>query len=355
MLYVGLDFKANRSGMRPEINIILVFAVALLVFWPGGGLLSRWRRTREFSRRARREDALKCLFKAEVLGKTLSREALAGTLQITAASAVRLLGELEERGLLTFDEGKTRLRPAGRELGLHIVRAHRLWESYLADATGVEESQWHPKAERQEHLLSPEAANELAAKLGHPTRDPHGDWIPDKDTPLPPEREMSLNEAAPDTPLLITHIEDEPDVVYRQLLDRGLRPGMKAFVRSKSSGRIRFWADGAEHVLAPMLAENISIQPLPGGGTVQDILEERYLSMTKPGEAVQVTGLSGACRPPERRRLLDLGFVPGTRVEIDMVSPAGDPTAYRVRGTVVALRREQARLIRVNPAEIEAA
>jgi DtxR family Mn-dependent transcriptional regulator len=59
-------------------------------------------------------------------------------------------------------------------------------------------------------------------------------------------------------------------------------------------------------------------------------------------------GLSPACRGQERRRLLDLGFVPGTPVEVDMVSPAGDPIAYRERGSVVALRREQADLIRVN-------
>lgn len=50
---------------------------------------------------------------------------------------------------------------------------------------------------------------------------------------------------------------------------------------------------------------------------------------------------------PERRRMLDLGIVPGTRVEVALLNPLGDPTGYRVRGAVVALRREQARRIRV--------
>lgn len=49
----------------------------------------------------------------------------------------------------------------------------------------------------------------------------------------------------------------------------------------------------------------------------------------------------------ERRRMLDLGILPGTRVEVVMRSPLGDPTAYQVRGSVVALRREQAQLITV--------
>lgn len=52
-------------------------------------------------------------------------------------------------------------------------------------------------------------------------------------------------------------------------------------------------------------------------------------------------------RGPERRRLLDLGLVPGTVVVAEMRSPLGDPVAYRVRGATVALRREQARAIRI--------
>jgi DtxR family Mn-dependent transcriptional regulator len=63
-----------------------------------------------------------------------------------------------------------------------------------------------------------------------------------------------------------------------------------------------------------------------------------------------VLGLTAACRGAERRRLLDLGFVSGSVVEANLVSPAGDPTAYLVRGALVALRREQARFIRIEPA-----
>lgn len=341
--------------MSPEVVLAAIVVLAGVLFWPRFGLVPRWGRAREFARRSRREDALKHLLKAEANGRTLSQPALAGVLQISPGGVVELLEDLERRGLLTLEGGKPRLRPAGRELGLHIVRAHRLWESYLAESTGVGEERWHRQAEKQEHLLSPEAANQLAAQLGHPTRDPHGDWIPDRDRPLPPDPDVSLNQAALETPLLVTHIEDEPEVVYRQLLATGLRPGMRAFVLEKSPTRIRFWADGTEHVLAPLLAENISIRPLTDGATLQALSEEQYLSTVRPGQVARVAGLSRACRPAERRRLLDLGFVPGTRVEIELVSPAGDPTAYRVRGTVVALRREQAQLIRVHSEEAAAA
>ena len=327
---------------------ILVAALVALavVFWPSRGLLSRWRMAHELAGRIRREDALKHILKSEANGRVATLNSLAGSLQITGASAAELLDEMEKHGLLSFEDGRLRLKPAGREMGLHVVRAHRLWESYLAEQTGVPEIEWHPRAEQQEHLLTPQQTEELAAKLGHPTHDPHGDVIPGSDGSLEGDPGQSLNSVETETPLLIKHIEDEPETVYRQLVAIGLRPGMKAFVIEKSAARIRFWADGNEHILAPVLAQNVSVIPLPDFRT-EDLVEEEFLSGLQPGGRTRVVGLSPACRGQERRRLLDLGFVPGTTVEVEMVSPAGDPTAYRVRGAVVALRREQANLIRV--------
>jgi DtxR family Mn-dependent transcriptional regulator len=318
-----------------------------VVAWPRHGLLARWRQAQELARRSRSEDALKHILKSEANGRVATLDSIAGALQITTSNAARLLEELEQRELLTFEGGRLRLTPTGRGLGLHVVRAHRLWESYLAAQTGVAEGEWHHRAERQEHLLSPQEADDLAAKLGHPTRDPHGDAIPSLDGALEGDQGQSLNSVEPGSPALITHIEDEPETVYRQLMALGLRPGMRAFVIEKSATRIRFWADGNEHILAPVLAENVTIKPLPEFRT-EDLVEEEFLSGLQPGGRARVVGLSPACRLPERRRLLDLGFVPGSLVEVEMVSPAGDPTAYRVRGTVVALRREQANLIRVS-------
>lgn len=339
--------------MDPSLLLFASVIALAVVFWPRLGLWARWRLAQDLTSRIRREDALKHLVKSEANGRVATLNSLAGALQITAAGAARVLEELEERELLTFEDGRLRLKPAGREMGLHVVRAHRLWESYLAEQTGVPEMEWHPRAEEQEHRLTPQQTDELAAKLGHPTRDPHGDAIPQQNGVLEGDPGQSLNGVVPETPVLITHIEDEPDTVYRQLVALGLRPGMRAFVIEKSAARIRFWVDGNEQILAPVLAQNISVQPLPEFRT-EELVEEEFLSSLRPGERTRVVGLSPACRGQERRRLLDLGFVPGTLVEVDMISPAGDPTAYRVRGSVVALRREQANLIRVNSKEAAA-
>jgi DtxR family Mn-dependent transcriptional regulator len=109
---------------------------------------------------------------------------------------------------------------------------------------------------------------------------------------------------------------------------------------------LRLWAEGREHELSPILAHNLAVLPLPEARP-EDLFAEEYLDQLRPGERAKVVALSAACRGPERRRLLDLGFVPDTEVEIEMSSPLGDPVAYRVRGSVVALRSEQARLIRI--------
>ena len=338
------------------IWILNTFGVVLIamILWPGKGLLGRWREARRLAARVLREDALKHVLKAEVNGESPTINSVAGALRIPPNQAASLLAEMENGGLISHEDGRLRLRKGGRELALHVIRAHRLWESYLAEQTGVAEAEWHPRADRQEHLLTPAEAAALAARLGHPAFDPHGDAIPPLDGELRAERGQSLNALPIGTPVRITHIEDEPEAVYAQICAQGLRPGMKLCVLEKTAEGIRFWADGHEHVLAPILANNLSVVDIPGL-PASALFEEHYLSSLKLGERATVLGLSAACRGSERRRLLDLGFVAGTAVEIEMVSPAGDPTAYRVRGTMVALRREQAGLIRISKEQALAA
>lgn len=322
---------------------VLALLVALL--WPTHGLVARWRAGRQRAARVRREDAIKHILKCEVNGGEAT--ILAGHLQIPTDKTAELLENLEDRGLLSLAGGHLRLNSAGRELGLHLIRAHRLWESYLSEQTGVAEAEWHQRAEQQEHLLTPDQTDALAARLGNPTQDPHGDEIPARGESVAGDRGMVLSAAEPNQPLLVTHVEDEPATVYSQIAAQGIRRGMRGLIVEKLPHRIIFWSNGDEHVLAPIVANNISVEPLPDC-TGNDLLEEEYLSGLKLGESGKVLGLSPACRGQERRRLLDLGFVPGTEVMAEMKSPGGDPTAFRVRGTLIALRREQAALVQIS-------
>lgn len=81
------------------------------------------------------------------------------------------------------------------------------------------------------------------------------------------------------------------------------------------------------------------------------ILESKaILSELIPGQKAKIKSISSDCYGIERQRLMDLGFVPGSIVEVEVSSPFKDPTAYRIKGGLIALRRNQARKIQIYPA-----
>ena len=88
---------------------------------------------------------------------------------------------------------------------------------------------------------------------------------------------------------------------------------------------------------------------------LNDLPETRAQRLThlQAGEEARIVGLSPACRGALRRRLLDLGFVKGSVVSIDMPSPMGNPIAYIVRGSAIALRHEQAKYVLVRKDLVE--
>jgi DtxR family Mn-dependent transcriptional regulator len=216
---------------------------------------------------------------------------------------------------------------------------HRLWEKYLADETSIKENEWHQKAEEIEHNLTPEQADQLAAQIGNPVFDPHGDPIPSSSGALPIKKGKPLTEMKSGEFGNIIHIEDEPFAIYSQILAEGLYPGMQIRMIESSDKRIKFIANGEECILSPLIAKNITVGVLQ----LEKIVEGKFktLSSLKIGEEGTILGISKALRGQQRRRLMDLGIVPGTKIEAKLESLTGDPVAYRVRGTSVALRKQQ--------------
>ena len=337
----------------PALTLLLFFliaAVLLALFTPQHGLVARWRQQRRLTQRVRIEDALKHLHHCESENRRPTLQSLAGALQITADRAAEILERLSNHELVQPQDGSFGLTPDGREYALRVIRAHRLWERYLADETGFEAQSWHSQAEEQEHRLSLEEIDALSAQLGHPLHDPHGDPIPTAAGELAPPQGRPLPEMPPDTRAVITHLEDEPETIYAQLLAEGLFTGMEIRLLENTPRRVRFWSNGDEHRLAPLLARNITVVAVPE--TASESPAGRPLSTLQPGEAARVLAISPGVRGAERRRLLDLGILPGTDIAAELRSPGGDPTAYLVRGALIALRAEQARLIRVTDPEI---
>ncbi len=114
---------------------------------------------------------------------------------------------------------------------------------------------------------------------------------------------------------------------------------------------VRFWSNGEEHVLAPIVASNISVKPVEQV-IEADVPQAQRLSELRPGETAEVVSISPASRGAERRRFLDLGILPGTKIKAEFRSPSNDPMAYRIRDAMIALRREQADMIRIHKPEV---
>ncbi len=315
-----------------------------------GGWRARRRRARDRRARIAREDALKYIHKTESKGRRPTLEGVAGAVGLSLDEAARLIGDMQTARLLVDSDGTPRLTETGRDSALHIIRAHRLWERYLAEETGFAEEDWHGRAEAREHELTPAELEALAARLGHPTHDPHGDPIPASDGALEPHGGAPLAGLAADQVGRIVHLEDEPAILYAQLVAEGLSPGQIVRNVTTTPERVHFWTNGDEHVLAPIVAANIFVTPLPGdaAGTA---VAGRPLTALPLGESARVVALAAGLRGQERRRLLDLGLLPGTVVTAELRSPGGDPTAYRIRGATIALRAEQARQIRITEEE----
>jgi DtxR family Mn-dependent transcriptional regulator len=334
--------------VNPVVALFLagvIGAAAAALFWPMRGLYWRWEHVLRASDRVLSEDALKHLFDCEYRDITGTLQGVSGALGISDNRAAILLARLQELELVSSAAGEYRLTDEGRAQALQIIRVHRLWEHHFSQDTGMEAEAWHREADRLEHRTSPEDAEAMAARLGHPRFDPHGDPIPTASGEVRPPVGRPLSDMSPGEVGQVTHIEDEPDVVYRTLLAADLHVGTQIKVIANEADGVRFEADGVEHLLSPVAANNLSVASLPAGREEQQSFET--LASLRPGEVGTVVGIAAACRGVERRRMMDLGIIPGTAVRAELEGPGGDPIGYRIRGAVIALRRQQAERIQI--------
>jgi DtxR family Mn-dependent transcriptional regulator len=230
---------------------------------------------------------------------------------------------------------------------MHIVRAHRLWERYLVDEARMPLQQIHSEAQRREHSFTDAQLDELSAALGHPTLDPHGDPIPTREGKMPPVEITPITAWHPEGPGRIAHIEDEPAIAYEQILAAGLRLGQVIRLIERTSQRVVLSDGEMEYRLAPTVAANIGVAPLGEG----EVAKANAIPLTKlkHDQRAEILSLDNAVQGFTRRRFLDLGLTPGTVIYPELGNFFGDPRAYRVRGTLIALRKDQASQIRVKP------
>ncbi len=336
---------AAEPGTALIIGIIIMLVLGIF-FWPGQGLIAQLGKSKQNTRRILLEDALKYIFDCEYKNRSCGLDSIAGNLHISPDKATRIVQHLQSMGLIELKNDAFWLTDAGKSYALKIIRVHRIWERYLADETGVGHMEWHGSADAMEHQLSLEQADQMAARMGNPAFDPHGDPIPSSEGELPSQTGQPLNTLKEGDIARITHVEDEPAAIYAQLAALDLYPGAQVYVIDATEERIRFAVNGEECVLAPLFAANITVEKIPD---VEPLLEKHpALSSLRSGEKATIVSISPKCRGQERRHLMDLGVIPGTVVTAEFESAAGDLTAYRVMGATIAIRKGQADNIFIN-------
>ena len=333
--------------MTMTVWLVLAILLIVAIFIPRVGLLAIFKTYRAARERELVEDALKHLLDREQHGRQASPESLAGTLNLQRGRITRLIEDMETQGLLESRGMNLHLTTQGERWALHVVRAHRLWERYLTDEARMPLGKIHGESERREHSLTEAQLNDLDAALGHPTRDPHGDPIPTREGTLLKAEGMPLTAWQAEGPVRIVHLEDEPALAFEQILAAGLRLGQTIRILDRNPQRYLLTDGETEFRLAPAVAANVSVAPLPES----EVAKANAISLAELtyDQRAEIIVLDEAVQGFTRRRFLDLGLTPGTVIYPELQNFFGDPRAYRVRGTLIALRKDQAAQIWVKP------
>lgn len=176
------------------------------------------------------QDYLKRIYELTGRGLPASTNDLARELNIKPASVTGMIQKLaaEKPPLVEYQkhQGVT-LTPAGRRAALEVIRHHRLLEAWLVQTLGYSWDEVHEEAERLEHVISEDFEKRIAAALGHPTRDPHGELIPTEDLKMPVDDSTPLSALRPKQSGTIQRVAAQDPNLLRHLESLGLIPGIQ--------------------------------------------------------------------------------------------------------------------------------
>jgi DtxR family Mn-dependent transcriptional regulator len=210
------------------------------------------------------EDYAKAIYSLAHQGDgTVATNALAERLGVTPASVSAMVKKLDERGLVRHVRYKgVALTPAGERVALEVMRHHRLLETYLAEHLGVPWDRVHEEAEALEHVLSEYLEGRIAAKLGHPTHDPHGDPIPSASLELPIEETSRLADLEPGDAGKFVRVSDSDPAMLRYLDERGVTLGdeLEVLERQPFDGPLTVRFGDQLHVLGGTLARAMRVE-----------------------------------------------------------------------------------------------
>ena len=209
------------------------------------------------------EDYLKAIYRLHAeSGGPVTTNALGDWLGVTASSASGMLRKLDDLRLIVYEPYHgVRLSEAGQQAALAVVRRHRLLEAFLAQILGLSWDKVHDEAEVLEHALSPELCDVIAARLGDPRTDPHGDPIPARDGRVIETPSQNLDSLRPGQRGRVTRVSDRDPEILRLLMRRDIALGDVLEVRSvRPGGAVTVAARSGVHQLAARVTAAIRVE-----------------------------------------------------------------------------------------------
>ncbi len=193
----------------------------------------------------------------------VSTNDLAERLGVTPGSVSAMVKKLAERGLTVHEPYRgVQLTPEGERVALEVMRHHRLLELYLVEHLGVPWDRVHAEAEALEHVISEDLEARIAAKLGNPTHDPHGDPIPDAALHIDEGVTVRLSDLEAGDRGRFVRVSDADPEMLRYLTERGVALGDTLLVleRQPFDGPVSVRLGEREHVFGGLLAAAMRIE-----------------------------------------------------------------------------------------------
>jgi len=208
------------------------------------------------------EDYLKAMYLIRERAGQVTTTAIATALSVTPASVTGMIKKLAELKLVRHTPYQgVELTKSGEKIALEIVRHHRLLELFLIEALGYSWDEVHAEADVLEHVISEEFEERVAARLGYPAVDPHGDPIPAKDGTITAVAQQALLQLPAGRSATITRVSDRNSAVLRYAADLGLRPGVRVTLIAAEpfGGSLRVKVGKAECSIGRELAAQVFV------------------------------------------------------------------------------------------------
>ena len=212
------------------------------------------------------EDYLKAIYLLETSGQKVTNSALSEYIGFTPASATNMVKKLAQMDLVVYEryQGVT-LTDTGRRVALEVLRHHRLLELFLHKTLDIPWDRVHDEAERLEHVISESLEDAIAASLGYPKVDPHGDPIPSKSGEINHTPSLPLSRAETGRTYRLVQVLSQDSERLAYLGTLGLHPDVEVHLQERApfDGPVLLVIAGLAHALAYDMAGLLQVAPLP--------------------------------------------------------------------------------------------